>query len=108
MDERHILAHRVVDVMYRANTKFFVTLLRYNVEKPESSYARDQIISRKDEDEKTEQIVYLEEKNYDFIYPLYLVNSIYDKVLTKKTHLFCPKKIIATFYSLPFFIVIES
>ena len=40
MDEQFKLAHKVVDVVDRANRKICVTLLRYNVDKPESSYAQ--------------------------------------------------------------------
>ena len=40
MDEQLKLAHKVVDVVDRANRKFCLTLLRYNVDKPESSYAQ--------------------------------------------------------------------
>ena len=39
MDEQLNLAHKVVDVVDPANRKICVTLLRYNVEKPEISYA---------------------------------------------------------------------
>ena len=38
MDEQLKLAHKVVDVVDRANRKICVTLLQYNVDKPESSY----------------------------------------------------------------------
>ena len=37
MDEQLKLAHKVVDVVDRANRKICVTLLPYNVDKPESS-----------------------------------------------------------------------
>ena len=40
MDEQLKLAHKVVDVVDRANRKYCVTLLRYNVDKPESSNAQ--------------------------------------------------------------------
>ena len=39
MDEQLKLAHKVVGVVDRANTKICVTPLRYNVDKPESSHA---------------------------------------------------------------------
>ena len=39
IDEQLILAHKVVSVVDRAIRKVYVTLLRYNVDKPESSYA---------------------------------------------------------------------
>ena len=47
MDEQLKLAHKVVDVVDRANRKISVTLLRYNVDKPESSYAQVRFFSRK-------------------------------------------------------------
>ena len=40
IDEQLKLAHKVVDVVDRANRKYCVTLLRYNVDKPESSIAQ--------------------------------------------------------------------
>ena len=39
MDEQLKLTHKLVDVVDRANRKIYVTLMRYIVEKPESSYA---------------------------------------------------------------------
>ena len=39
-DEQLKLAHKVVDVVDRANGKICMTLLRYNADKPESSYAQ--------------------------------------------------------------------
>ena len=59
MDEQLKLAHKVVDIVDRANTKNCVTLLRYNVDKPESSYAQVQLLARKKEDEKFQQVVYV-------------------------------------------------
>ena len=40
MDEQLKLAHKVVHVVDRANRKICVILLRYNVDKPESSHAQ--------------------------------------------------------------------
>ena len=51
MDEQLILAHKLVDVLDRANRKICVTLLRYNVNKLESSYAQVRFFARKKEDE---------------------------------------------------------
>ena len=57
MDEQLKLAHKVVDVVDRANTKICVTLLRYNVGKPESNYVQVRLFARKKENEKFQQIV---------------------------------------------------
>ena len=47
IDEQLNLAHKVVDVVDRANRKICVTLLWYNVDKPESFYAQVQLFARK-------------------------------------------------------------
>ena len=56
-DDPLILAEKMIDVVDRAKIMTCVTLLRYNVEKPESSYARVRLFSKKKEDEKFQQNV---------------------------------------------------
>ena len=51
MDEQLKLAHKFVDGVDRANRKICVTLLRYNVNKTESSYAQVRLFARKKQDE---------------------------------------------------------
>ena len=85
MDEQLKLAHKVVDVVDRANRKICVTLLRYNVDKPESSYAQVRLFARKKEDEKFQQVVYVNYKLEEFIYLLDVMNSVYDKVINNQT-----------------------
>ena len=46
MDEQLKLAHKVVDVVDIANQKVCLTLLRYNVDNPESSYDQVQLFPR--------------------------------------------------------------
>ena len=82
MDEQLKLAPKEVDVVDRANKKVCVTLLRYNVDKPESSYAQVQLFARKKEDEKFQQVVNVKYKLEEFIYLLDKMNSVYDKVIT--------------------------
>ena len=84
MDEQLKLAHKVVVVVDRANRKIFVTLLWYNVDKPESSYAQVRLFARKKEDENFQQDVYVNYKLEDFIYSLDVMNSVYDKVITNQ------------------------
>ena len=64
MDEQLKLAHKVVHAVDRGNRKICVTLLRYNVDKPESSYAQVRLFARKKEDERFHQKVYV---NYQLI-----------------------------------------
>ena len=84
MDQQLKLAHKLVDVVDRTNRKICVTLLRYNVENPESSYAQVRLFARKQEDEKFQQVVNVIYKLEDFIYLLDVVNSVYDKVITNQ------------------------
>ena len=84
MDEQFKLAHKVVDVVDRTNRKTCVTLLRYKVDKPESSYAQARLFARKVEDEKFQQVVYVSYKVEEFIYLLDVRNSVYDKVFTNQ------------------------
>ena len=67
MDEQLKLAHQEVDVLDRANRKICVTLLRYNVDKPESSYAQVRLFARKKEDETSQQVVYVNYTHEEFI-----------------------------------------
>ena len=92
MDEQLKLAHKVVDVVNRANGKICVTLLRYNVIKPESSYAQVRLNARKKEYEKLQQVVYVNYKLEEFIYLLDVMNSVFDKVITNHTILMFYKK----------------
>ena len=56
-DEQLKLAHKLVDVVDRANREICLTLLGYILEKLESFYAQVQIFARKNEDEKFQQRV---------------------------------------------------
>ena len=84
MDEHFQLAHKVVDVVDRADRKICVTLLRYNVDKPESSYAQVRLFARKKEDEKFQQVVYAKNKLEEFILLLDVMNSVYDEFITNQ------------------------
>ena len=85
MHEKLKLAHKVVHVVDRASRKICVTLLRYNVNKPESSYAQVRIIARKKEDENFQQFDYINYKLEEIIYLLDVMDSVYDKSITNQT-----------------------
>ena len=59
LNEQLKLAHNVVDPVDRANIKVCVTLLLYNMVKPESSYAQVRYYARKKEGDKFQQFVYV-------------------------------------------------
>ena len=96
MDEQPKLPHKVVDVVNRPYRKISVTLLRYNVDKQESSYAHVQLFARMKEDEKFQKIVYVKYKLEEFIYLLDIINSVNDEVITNKPICSVILKLIAT------------
>ena len=57
MKEQFKLTHKVVEVVDRPQRKFCVTMLRYNVEKPETSNVQVRFIGRSKDEEKFNQIV---------------------------------------------------
>ena len=68
IDEPLKMAHKVVDVVDRANRKICVTLLQYKLDKPENSYAQVRIFGRKKENEKFQQVVSVKYIFEEFIY----------------------------------------
>ena len=79
MEEQLKLTHKVVEVVDRAHRKICVTMLRYNVEKPETSYVQVRLFGRRKDEEKFNQIVYVNYKLDEFIYLLDVMNSVYNK-----------------------------
>ena len=75
------LAHKVVDVVDRANRKICVTLLRYIVDKLGSSYGQVRLVAKKKDDEKFQQVVCVNYKLEELIYLLDVMISVYDKLL---------------------------
>ena len=61
-----------------------VWTLQYIVEKPESYYAQVLLFSKKKADQKSQPIVFVNYKLEEFIWLLELMNTVLDKVITKK------------------------
>ena len=84
MEEQLKLVHKVIDIVDRPKRKICVTLLRYKADNPDTSYAQVRLFGRKTEEEKFQQIVYVNYKLDEFIYLLDFMNSVYDKVIANK------------------------
>ena len=59
MEEQLKLVHKVIDVVDRPNRRISLTLLPYKADNPETSYAQVRLFGRKKENEKFQQIVYV-------------------------------------------------
>ena len=84
MEEQLKLTHKVVEVVHRPHRKICVTMLRYNVEKPETSYVQLRLFGRRKDEEKFNQIFYVKYKLDEFIYLLDVMNSVFDKVIANE------------------------
>ena len=84
MEEQLKLTHKVVEFVDRPHRKICVTMLRYNVEKPETSYVQVRLFGRKKDEENFNQIVYVNSKLDEFIYLLDVMNSVYDKSIANE------------------------
>ena len=71
MEEQLKLTHKVVEVVDRPHRKICVTMLRYNVEKPETSYVRVRLFGRRKDEEKFNQIVYVNYQLDEFLQTMY-------------------------------------
>ena len=86
-DEQLKLAHKLVDLVDRANRRVGVTLLRYSLDKPESSYTQVRVLARKTEDEKFQQIVHVTYELEELIYLLDVMKYVFHKVTTNQPKL---------------------
>ena len=76
-------------ILDRGNSTFFVILLRYNLDKPENSYARIRIFPRKREDENHQQLVHGCSTPIELIYLLGVINSVYNDVFANESSCTC-------------------
>ena len=84
MEEQVKLVHKAIDVVDHPSRRICVTLLRYKVDNPETSYAQVRLFGRKKEEEKIQQIVYVNNKFDELVYLLDVMNSVYDKVIANQ------------------------
>ena len=84
MEEQLNLVHKVIDVVHRPRRRICVALLRYIVDNPQTSYAQVRLSGRKTEEEKFQQIVYVNYRLDEFIYLLDVMDSVYDKVIANQ------------------------
>ena len=84
MEEQLKLVHKVIDVVDRPNRRICVTLLRYKLDNPETSYAQVRLFGRKKKEEKFKQIVFVNYRLDAFVYLLDVMNSVYAKVIANQ------------------------
>ena len=103
MDEQLKVAHKVVDVMDRPYRNSCLTLLRYNMDTSESSYAQVRLFAMKENYGKIQQFVYVKYKLEEYIYLLDVMISVGDKVITNQPICNGIKRVIYSIHSSSFF-----
>ena len=86
MEEQLKLVHKKIDVVDCPNRRICVTLLRFKVDNPETSYAQVRPFGRKKPEENFQKIVYVNYKLEEVIYLLDVIISVYDKVIANQPH----------------------
>ena len=76
MEEQLKLVHKVIDAVDRPKRRICVTLLRYKADNPDTSYAQVRLFGRKTEEEKFQQILYVNYRLDEFLYLLDVMNSV--------------------------------
>ena len=84
MEEQLKPIHKVIDVVDFPKRRTRVTLLRYKVDNQDTSYAQVRLFGRKAEEEKFQKIVFVNYKPDEFVYLLYVNNSVYQKVIANR------------------------
>ena len=84
MEEQLKIFHKVIDIVVRPKRRVCVTLLRYKADNPDTSYAQVRLFGRKTEEEKFQQIVYVNYRPDEFIYLHDVMNSVYDKIIANQ------------------------
>ncbi len=84
MEEQLKLTHRSVEIADRPHRKICMNMLCYNVEKPETSYVQVRLFGRSKDEEKFNQIVYVNYKLDEFVNLLDVMNSVFDKVVANE------------------------
>ena len=108
MEEQLKLVHNVIDIVDCPKRRVCVTLLRYKVDKPETSYAQIRLSGRMAVEKKFQQFVYVIYKLAEFVCLLDVLNSVYDKVIANQPICNVLWKVIAPIYSIHLFFVYES
>ena len=91
MEEQLKLTHKVVEVVDRPHRKICETMLRYNVEKPVTSYVQVRLFGRRKDEENFNQIVYVNYKLGEFIYLMFSILFMIKFLLTDLFVMFCNK-----------------
>ena len=84
MEEQLKLLHKMIGVVDCPNRRFWVTLLRYKVDNPETSFAQVRPFGRKTEEGKVQQLLYINYKLDEFVYLLDVMNSVYENVIANQ------------------------
>ena len=84
MEKQLKLVHKVIDVVDCPNRRICLTLMRYKPDNPETTYAQVRLLRPKNQEEKFQQIAYVNYKLDKSVFLLDVMNSVYDNVIANQ------------------------
>ena len=85
LDEQLKDVQKAITIVDRPKRKIFVTLKKYCMDKPESTYVQLRLFTRNSEHDKFQQLVFVNYKYDEFLYSLDVITSISDQVLSNQS-----------------------
>ena len=80
-ETQQTLAHKVVEAVNRSHRKIIITMLRYNVDDPNTAYAQVRLFTRRTLEDTFTQTAFVNYKLDEFVHLLNVIVSVADKVL---------------------------
>ena len=84
-DEQLKHVQKAITIVDRPKRKILATMKKYCMDKPESTYVQLRLFTRNSEQDKFQQLVFVNYKNDEFLYLLDVITSISDQVLSNQS-----------------------
>ena len=85
LDEQLKHVQKALTVVDRPKRKIIATMMKYCMDKPESTYVQLRLFARNSEHDKLQQLVFVNYKYDEFLYLLDIITSISDQVLSNQS-----------------------
>ena len=87
LDEQLKHVQKAITIVDRPKRKIIATMVKYSMDKPESTYVQLRLFTRNSEHDKFQQLVLVNYKYVEFLSLLDVITSISDQVLSNQS--FC-------------------
>ena len=84
MEDQLKMMHQVYNVVDRPHRKIYVTMLRYKVDNPDSTYVQIRLFGKMQKDGNFVQITYVNYKQQEFLHLLDIMDYSYAQIINNK------------------------